>query len=127
ACRVHWIVLLRHGSIADPCATPLLAFARQRGLGCVLVSISHLGRAGTPGPKDQRLRPIHTSGREPRHAWRRTQVVKGEVCKTSMLRFESTRRLSSSGGAEPVQMASGLPSMLSRGFGRKVIVISFEP
>jgi hypothetical protein len=29
----------------------------------------------------------------PIHIGRRTQVVKGEVCKTSMQRFESARRL----------------------------------
>ena len=29
----------------------------------------------------------------PIHTGRRTQVVKGEVCKTSMQRFESARRL----------------------------------
>ena len=29
----------------------------------------------------------------PIHSGRRTQVVKGEVCKTSMQRFESARRL----------------------------------
>jgi hypothetical protein len=56
--------------------------------------IGDSGRALAGRQKKSRLRRWAASNTiEGLEEWRRTQVAKGEVCKTSMQRFKSARRL----------------------------------